>query len=170
MENKIDLNRISELLSNELGLDKNTLWENSEKFKAMTIEMKEKLDTFSKNPLTKEISYKDRESYMNDSLMYKIMENQSITSKEEFLSQFKEEGEIFEKVVEEIDFDKLKDTKVILINAISSDEETLVDFYSNGFLDNLARFDDKIEIYFSNIILKNIEGVFFNLIYQKDKF
>ena len=80
MENKIDLNRISELLSNELGLDKNTLWENSEKFKAMTIEMKEKLDTFSKNPLTKEISYKDRESYMNDSLMYKIMENQSITS------------------------------------------------------------------------------------------
>ena len=57
-----------------------------------------------------------------------------------------------------------------MINAISSDEETLVDFYSNGFLDNLARFDDKIEIYFSNIILKNIEGVFFNLIYQKDKF
>ena len=170
MENKIDLNRISELLSNELGLDKNTLWENSEKFKAMTIEMKEKLDTFSKNPLTKEISYKDRETYMNNSFMYKIMENQSITSKEDFLSQFKEEGEIFEKVVEEIDFDKLKDTKVILINAISSDEETLVDFYSNGFLDNLARFDDKIEIYFSNIILKNIEGVFFNLIYQKDKF
>ena len=65
---------------------------------------------------------------------------------------------------------KLKDTKVILINAISSHEETLVDFYSNGFFDNLARFDDKIEIYFSNVILKNIEGVFLNLIYQKDKF
>jgi len=170
MGNKIDLNRIRELLSKECGLDKNSLWQNSEKFKAMTIEMKEKLDTFSKNPFTKEISYKDRETYMNNSFMYKIMENQSITSKEDFLSQFKEEGEIFEKVVEEIDFDKLKDTKVILINAISSDEETLVDFYSNGFLDNLARFDDKIEIYFSNIILKNIEGVFFNLIYQKDKF
>ena len=105
---------------------------------------------------------------MNDSFMYKIMENQSITSKEDFLSQFKEEGEIFEKVVEEIDFDKLKDTKVILINAISSNEETLVNFYSNGFFDNLARFDDKIEIYFSNVILKNIEGVFFNLIYQKN--
>ena len=170
MENKIDLNRISELLSKESELDKNTLWENSEKFKTMEIEMKDELHTFSKNPLIKEISYRNRESYMNDSFMYKIMENQSITSKEDFLSQFKEEGEIFEKVVEEIDFDKLKDTKVILINAISSDEETLVDFYSNGFLDNLARFDDKIEIYFSNIILKNIEGVFFNLIYQKDKF
>ena len=170
MENKIDLNRISELLSKECGLDKNTLWENSEKFKIMEIEMKEELNTFSKNPLTKEISYKDRESYIKNSFMYKIMENQSITSKEEFLSQFKEEGEIFEKVVEEIDFDKLKDTKIMLINAISSNEETLVDFYSNGFFDNLARFDDKIEIYFSNIILKNIEGVFFNLIYQKDKF
>ncbi|MCT7549977.1 hypothetical protein N5U04_07865 [Aliarcobacter butzleri] len=170
MENKIDLNKISELLSNEFGLDKNTLWENSEKFKIMEIEMKEELNTFSKNPLTKEISYKDRESYIKNSFMYKIMENQSITSKEEFLSQFKEEGEIFEKVVEEIDFDKLKDTKIMLINAISSNEETLVDFYSNGFFDNLARFDDKIEIYFSNIILKNIEGVFFNLIYQKDKF
>ena len=170
MGNKIDLNKISELLSKECGLDKNTLWENSEKFKIMEIEMKEELNTFSKNPLTKEISYKDRESYIKNSFMYKIMENQSITSKEEFLSQFKEEGEIFEKVVEEIDFDKLKDTKVILINAISSDEETLVDLYSNGFLDNLARFDDKIEIYFSNVILKDIKGVFFNLIYQKDKF
>ena len=168
MKNKIDLNRISELLSNECGLDKNTLWENSEKFKAMAIEMKEKLDTFSKNSLVKEISYKDKETYMNDSSMYKIMENQSITSKEDFLSQFKEEGEIFEKVVEEIDFDKLKDTKIMLINAISSNEETLVDFYSNGFFDNLARFDDKIEIYFSNVILKDIEGVFFNLIYQKN--
>lgn len=167
MENKIDLNRISELLSKECELDKNTLWENSEKFKTMKIEMKEKLDTFSKNPLTKEISYKDRETYMNNSFMYKIMENQSITSKEDFLSLFKEEGEIFEKVVEEIDFDKLKDKKIILINTISSDEETLVDFYSNGFFDNLVRFDDKIEIYFSNIILKNIKGVFFNLIYQK---
>lgn len=170
MENKIDINRVRELFLNEFELDKNTLWENSEKFKAMEIEMKEKLDTFSKNPLIEEICYKDRESYIKDSFMCKIMENQSITSKEEFLSQFKEEGEIFEQVVEEINFDKLKDTKVMLINAISSNEETLVDFYSNGFLDNLARFDDKIEIYFSNVILKNIEGVFFNLIYQKDKF
>jgi len=48
MENKIDLNRISELLSNELGLDKNTLWENSEKFKDMKIEMKENLILFLK--------------------------------------------------------------------------------------------------------------------------
>jgi hypothetical protein len=57
MENKIDLKKVSELLLKECGLDKNTLWENSEKFKAMKIEMKEELNTFSKNPLTNEISY-----------------------------------------------------------------------------------------------------------------
>ena len=40
MENKIDLKKVSELLLKECGLDKNTLWENSEKFKVMKIEMK----------------------------------------------------------------------------------------------------------------------------------
>ena len=102
MENKIDLNRIRELLLKGCGLDKNSLWENSEEFKIMKIEMKDELDTFTKNPLTKEISYKDRQSYMNNSFMYKIMENQEMMSKEKFLSLFKEEGEIFEQIVEEI--------------------------------------------------------------------
>lgn len=170
METKIDLNRVRELLLNEIELDKNTLWENSEKFKVMEIEMKEEIDIFSKNPLTNEISYKDRENYMKDSFMYKIMENQEMTSKEEFLSLFKEEKEVFEEIVEKIDFDKFKNIKTILINCIASNDEILVDFYSNGFLNDLNKLDENIEVHFSNIILKNIEGVFFNLIYQKDKF
>ena len=44
MGNKIDLNRMSELLSKECGLDKNNFWENSEKFKIMEIEMKDEFD------------------------------------------------------------------------------------------------------------------------------
>lgn len=168
MENKIDINRMSELLLNEFELDKNTLWENSKKFKVMKIEMKEEIDTFSKNPLTKEISYKDRENYMKDSFMYKIMGNQEMTSKEEFLSLFKEEKEVFEEIVEKIDFDKFKNIKTILINCIASNDEILVDFYSNGFLNDLNKLDENIEVHFSNIILKNIDGVFLNLIYQKN--
>ncbi len=72
MENKIDLNSIRELLLKGSGLDKNSLWENSEEFKIMEIEMKDELDTFTKNPLTKEISYKDRQSYINDILSIKL--------------------------------------------------------------------------------------------------
>ena len=39
MGNKIDLNKIRELLLKGSGLDKNSLWENSEEFKVMKIEM-----------------------------------------------------------------------------------------------------------------------------------
>lgn len=167
MENKIDLNRISELLSKEFGLDKNTLWENSEKFKAMTIEMKDKLDTFSKNPLTKEISYKDRESYMNDSFMYKIMENQEMCSKEDFFSYFDEEGEIFEQIVEEINFKNFQNVKTLLLNCISTNEEAVIDFYTNGFLDDINRFNKETNIHFANVIVKGVDKIFLNLIYQK---
>lgn len=168
MENKINLNRISELLSNEFGLDKNTLWENSEKFKDMEIEMKDKLDTFSKNPLTKEISYKDRESYIKDSFMYKIMENQEMCSKEDFFSYFDEEGEIFEQIVEEINFENFQNVKTLLLNCISSSEEVLIDFYANGFLDNLNKFNKETSIHFSNVIVEGVDKMYLNLIYQKN--
>ena len=167
MENKIDLNRISELLLKEFGLDKNTLWENSEKFKAMTIEMKDKLDTFSKNPLTKEISYKDRESYIKDSFMYKIIENQEMCSKEDFFSYFDEEGEIFEQIVEEINFENFQNVKTLLLNCISNNEEVLIDFYANGFLDDINRFNKETNIHFANVIIKDVDKIFLNLIYQK---
>ena len=168
MENKIDLNRISELLSNEFGLDKNTLWENSKKFKAMEIEMKDELDTFFKNPLTKEISYKDRESYIKDSFMYKIMENQEMCSKEDFFSYFDEEGEIFEQIVEKINFENFKNVKTLLLNCISSNEKVLINFYSNGFLDDLNKFNKETNVHLSNIILNGVDKIFFNLIYQKN--
>ena len=167
MENKINLNRISELLSNEFGLDKNTLWENSEKFKDMEIEMKDKLDTFSKNPLTKEISYKDRESYIKDSFMYKIMESQEMCSKEIFLLDFDEEGEIFEQIVEKINFDDFQNVKTLLLNCISSSEEVLIDFYANGFLDDLNKFNKESNIHLANVVVKDVDKIFFNLIYQK---
>lgn len=169
METKIDLNRVSELLLNEFGLDKNNLWGNSEKFKAMEIEMKEELNTFSKNPLTKEISYKDRESYIKDSFMYKIMENQEMTSKEIFFSNFEEEGEIFEQIVEKINFEEFKNIKTLLLNCISSNEEVLINFYANGFLDDINRFNKETNIHFANVIVKGVDKIFLNLIYQKNK-
>ena len=167
MENKIDLKKVSELLLKECGLDKNTLWENSEKFKVMKIEMKDELDTFSKNPLTKEISYKDRESYIKDSFMYKIMENQDMTSKEIFFSNFEEEREIFEQIVEEINFEEFQNVKTLLLNCISTNEEVLIDFYANGFLDDINRFNKETNIHFANVIIEGVDKIFFNLIYQK---
>ena len=168
MGNKIDLNRIRELLLKGSGLDKNSLWENSEEFKIMEIEMKDELDTFTKNPLTKEISYKDRQSYMNNSFMYKIMENQEMMSKEKFLSLFKEEGEIFEQIVEEINFEEFQNIKTLLLNSISANEKVLTDFYANGFFDDLNKFNEEANIYLANIIIKDIDKIYFNLVYQKE--
>lgn len=168
MENKIDLNKIRELLLKGSGLDKNSLWENSEEFKIMEIEMKYELDTFTKNPLTKEISYKDRQSYMNNSFMYKIMENQEMMSKEKFLSLFKEEGEIFEQIVEEINFEEFQNIKTLLLNSISANEKVLTDFYANGFFDDLNKFNEEANIYLANIIIKDIDKIYFNLVYQKE--
>ena len=168
MENKIDLNSIRELLLKGSGLDKNSLWENSEEFKIMKIEMKDELDTFTKNPLTKEISYKDRQSYMNNSFMYKIMENQEMMSKEKFLSLFKEEGEIFEQIVEEINFEEFQNIKTLLLNSISANEKVLTDFYANGFFDDLNKFNEEANIYLANIIIKDIDKIYFNLVYQKE--
>ena len=168
MENKIDLNKIRELLLKGSGLDKNSLWENSKEFKIMEIEMKDELDTFTKNPLTKEISYKDRQSYMNNSFMYKIMENQEMMSKEKFLSLFKEEGEIFEQIVEEINFEEFQNIKTLLLNSISANEKVLTDFYANGFFDDLNKFNEEANIYLANIIIKDIDKIYFNLVYQKE--
>ena len=168
MGNKIDLNRIRELLLKGSGLDKNSLWENSEEFKVMKIEMKDELDTFTKNPLTKEISYKDRQSYMNNSFMYKIMENQEMMSKEKFLSLFKEDGEIFEQIVEEINFEEFQNIKTLLLNSISANEKVLTDFYANGFFDDLNKFNEEANIYLANIIIKDIDKIYFNLVYQKE--
>ena len=168
MENKIDLNSIRELLLKGSGLDKNSLWENSEEFKIMEIEMKDELDTFTKNPLTKEISYKDRQSYINDSFIYKIMENQEMMSKEKFLSLFKEEGEIFEQIVEEINFEEFQNIKTLLLNSISANEKVLTDFYANGFFDDLNKFNEEANIYLANIIIKDIDKIYFNLVYQKE--
>ena len=168
MGNKIDLNKIRELLLKGSGLDKNSLWENSEEFKIMEIEMKYELDTFTKNPLTKEISYKDRQSYMNNSFMYKIMENQEMMSKEKFLSLFKEEGEIFEQIVEEINFEEFQNIKTLLLNSISANEKVLTDFYANGFFDDLNKFNEEANIYLANIIIKDIDKIYFNLVYQKE--
>lgn len=168
MGNKIDLNKVSELLSKECGLDKNSLWENSEKFKAMEIEMKDEFDAFIKNPLTKKISYKDRESYIKDSFMYKIMENQEMCSKEDFFSYFKKDGEIFEQIVEEINFDEFQNIKTLLLNCISSNEKILIDFYADSFLDDLNKFNRETNVHLSNVILKGVDKIFFNLIYQKN--
>jgi hypothetical protein len=166
MENKIDLNRMRELLLKECGLDKNNLWENSEKYRIMKIENKNELDNFAKNPLMKVISYKDRKSYIKDSFMYRIMENQEVCSKEDFFSFFDEEEEIFEQIVEEINFEEFQDVKTLLINCISNNDEELVDFYANCFLDDIHKFNQETNIHLANIIIKDINKIYFNLVYQ----
>ena len=127
------------------------------------------LDSYIKGLLKNEISYKNRESYLENSLIYKIMESQEMCSKEIFFSDFDEEGEIFEQIVEEINFDEFQNVKTLLLNCISSSEEVLIDFYANGFLDDLNKFNKESNIHLANIIVKDIDKIFFNLIYQKNK-
>ncbi len=130
--------------------------------------MENKLDSCIKNLLENVVSYKDRNSYLENSLMYKIMENQEMTSKEIFLSDFDEEGEIFEQIVEEINFEEFQNIKTLLLNYISSSEEVLIDFYANGFLDNLNKFNKETSIHFSNVIVEGVDKMYLNLIYQKN--
>lgn len=130
--------------------------------------MKNKLDSYIKGLLKNEISYKNRESYLENSLIYKIMENQEMCSKESFFSYFKEEGEIFEQIIEEINFEEFQNVKTLLLNCISSSEEELIDFYANGFLDDLNKFNKESNIHLANIIIKDIDKIFFNLVYQKN--
>lgn len=129
--------------------------------------MENKLDSCIKNLSENVVSYKDRNSYLEDSLIYKIMENQEMCSKEIFLSDFDEEGEIFEQIVEEINFDEFQNIKTLLLNCISSSEEVLIDFYAKGFLDDLNKFNKESNIHLANIIVNGVDKIFFNLIYQK---
>ena len=130
--------------------------------------MENKLDSCIKNLLENVVSHKDRNSYLENSLIYKIMENQEMCSKESFFSYFEEEGEIFEQIVEEINFEEFQNVKTLLLNCISSSEEVLIDFYANGFLDNLNKFNKETSIHFSNVIVEGVDKMYLNLIYQKN--
>ncbi|WP_323593057.1 hypothetical protein [Aliarcobacter butzleri] len=132
--------------------------------------MKNELDSYIKGLLKNEITYKNRNSYLENSLIYKIMKNQEMCSKESFFSYFEEEGEIFEQIVEEINFEEFQNVKTLLLNCISANEEVLIDFYANGFLDDLNKFNKESNIHLANIIIKDIDRILFNLIYQKNKF
>ena len=127
MESKIDLKKIAKLLVN--------YEDSNDELETIEIKMSDEIDNCIKNLLENVASYKDRESYIKDSFMYKIMENQEMCSKEDFFSYFDEEGEIFEQIVEEINFENFQNVKTLLLNCISNSEEALIDFYSNGFLD-----------------------------------
>ncbi|QKF77626.1 hypothetical protein [Arcobacter defluvii] len=129
--------------------------------------MENKLDSCIKNLLENVVSHKDRNSYLENSLIYKIMENQEMCSKESFFSYFEEEGEIFEQIVEEINFEEFQNVKTLLLNCISSSEEVLIDFYANGFLDDLNKFNKESNIHLANVVVRDIDKIFFNLIYQK---
>ena len=131
--------------------------------------MRNEFDSYIKDLLKNEISYKNRESYLENSLIYKIMENQEMCSKESFFSYFEEEGEIFEQIVEEINFEEFQNVKTLLLNCISANDKVLIDFYANGFLDDLNKFNKESNIHLTNIIVKDIDKIFFNLIYQKNK-
>lgn len=160
MESKIDLKKVANLLIN---------YENSnDKSKIIEIKMNDEIDSCIKNLLENVVSYKDRNSYLENSLMSKIRENQEMTSKEIFLSDFDEEGEIFEQIVEEINFEEFQNIKTLLLNYISSSEEVLIDFYANGFLDNLNKFNKETSIHFSNVIVEGVDKMYLNLIYQKN--
>lgn len=161
MESKIDLKKIAKLLVN--------YEDSNDELETIEIKMSDEIDNCIKNLLKNVASYKDRESYIKDSFMYKIMENQEMCSKEDFFSYFDEEGEIFEQIVEEINFENFQNVKTLLLNCISNNEEVLIDFYSNGFLDDLNKFNKETNVHLSNIILNGVDKIFFNLIYQKNK-
>lgn len=129
--------------------------------------MKNKLDSCIKNLLENVVSYKNRNSYLANSLIYKIMESQEMCSKEIFLLDFDEEGEIFEQIVEEINFDDFQNVKTLLLNCISANEEVLIDFYANSFLDDLNKFNKESNIHLANIVVNGVNKIFLNLIYQK---
>jgi hypothetical protein len=160
MKTKIDLKKVANLLIN--------YEDNNDKSKIIEIKMNNEINSCIKNLLENVVSYKDRNSYLENSLIYKIMENQEITSKEIFLSNFDEEGEIFEQIVEEINFDDFQNVKTLILNCISSSEEVLIDFYANGFFNDLNKFNKESNIHFANIVIKDIDKIFFNLIYQKN--
>ena len=100
MESKIDLKKVANLLIN--------YEDSNDKSKIIEIKMNDEIDSCIKNLLENVVSYKDRNSYLENSLMSKIRENQEMTSKEIFLSDFDEEGEIFEQIVEEINFEEFQ--------------------------------------------------------------
>ena len=79
--------------------------------------MRNEFDSYIKDLLKNEISYKNRESYLENSLIYKIMENQEMCPKESFFSDF-EEGEIFERIVEKINFEEFQNVKTLLFGNI----------------------------------------------------
>lgn len=160
METKIDLKKVSRLLA----YDEN----NNDRSETIEIKMNNEINSCIKNLLENVVSYKDRNSYLKNSLMFKLMENQEMTSKEIFLSYFDEEGEIFEQIVEEINFNDFQNVKTLLLNCISNNEETLIDFYANGFLDDLNKFNKESNIHLANIVIKDVDKIFFNLIYQKN--
>ena len=159
MESKIDLKKVANLLIN--------YEDSNDKSKIIEIKMNDEIDSCIKNLLENVVSYKDRNSYLENSLMSKIRENQEMTSKEIFLSDFDEEGEIFEQIVEEINFEEFQNIKTLLLNYISSSEEVLIDFYANGFLDDLNKFNKESNIHLANVVVKDVDKIFFNLIYQK---
>ena len=160
MESKIDLKKVANLLIN--------YEDSNDKSKIIEIKMNDEIDSCIKNLLENVVSYKDRNSYLENSLMSKIRENQEMTSKEIFLSDFDEEGEIFEQILEEINFEEFQNIKTLLLNYISSSEEVLIDFYANGFLDNLNKFNKETSIHFSNVIVEGVDKMYLNLIYQKN--
>ena len=160
METKIDLKKVANLLINYKDIN--------DKSKTIEIKMNDEIDSCIKNLLENVVSYKDKNSYLENSLMFKIRENQEMTSKEIFLSDFDEEGKIFEQIVEEINFDDFQNVKILLLNCISANEEVLIDFYANGFLDNLNKFNKETSIHFSNVIVEGVDKIYLNLIYQKN--
>ena len=159
METKIDLKKVANLLIN--------YEDRNDKSKSIEIKMNDEINSCIKNLLENVVSYKNRNSYLANSLIYKIMESQEMCSKEIFLLDFDEEGEIFEQIVEKINFDDFQNVKTLLLNCISSSEEVLIDFYANGFLDDLNKFNKESNIHLANIVVNGVDKIFLNLIYQK---
>ena len=55
-----------------------------------------------------------------------------------------------------------------MLNSISANEKVLIDSYANGFFDDLNKFNEEANIYLANIIIKDIDKIYFNLVYQKE--
>lgn len=126
--------------------------------------MKKDITSLIEDLSTKKISYINKASFFENSLMYKILHNQGIMTKEELLNIF-DEGEIFEQKIKDINFEELKKVRNILINIFVPNNEAYIE-YSNDFLNLINKFNENTNVYFNVIEENSIDKIFLNLTYQ----
>lgn len=151
MKEKIDFKRLENLFKN--------LFEATE----TKSENKKELEILINNLPLKKVYYKDLKSFFENSIMYKIIKNENLISKEE-LTNILDGTEIFEFITKDIDYEQLKDIKNIIISIFAHNEEIIYNTFID-FFDTL-KFSENTSIHFLTVISENVDEIFLNLTCQ----